>query len=59
MGSMFSGWGRPKAMTINKLAPARALFNDPHPSEHTICRTHSVSQATRYRCLKSRIPGAP
>jgi hypothetical protein len=59
MGSMFSAWGRPKAMTINKLALARALFNDPHPSEPMICRTHDVSTATRYRGLKSRIPGAP
>jgi helix-turn-helix resolvase-like protein len=59
MGSMFAGWGRPKAMTIHKLALARALFNDPHTSEHTICRTHDVSKATLYRCLKSRIPGAP
>jgi hypothetical protein len=59
MGSMFSGWGRPKAMTLHKLALARALFNAPHPSEPTICRTHDVSKATRSRCLKSRIPGAP
>jgi Helix-turn-helix domain of resolvase len=59
MGSMFSGWGCPKAMTLHKLALARALFNDPHTSAHTICRTHDVSKATLYRCLKSRMPGAP
>jgi hypothetical protein len=59
MGPMFSGWGRPKAMNINKLALARALFNDPHTSEHTICRTHYVSKASLCRYLKSRIPGDP
>ncbi len=45
--------GRPKALQMNKVAMAQALYNDPSNSIADICHTLRISKATLYRYIKA------
>lgn len=51
--------GRPRAEALNtvqKVAVARALYNDKNHSIEDICKTLRISRATLYRYVKPRLP---